>query len=187
MGNIARTVRYERLMMRTHLISRMVVTLTILAMLAMSGWSFAQSTGNALLKPSDLEKVFPATVYYGGRTAPAQLRNSGGVKFADGHSVLASLVATSGYSSNLAAKYQGYLITEVPLKIGGQQLPAGAYGIGFLSGNTFWVTDLGENDVIKAESATDAGMSRPRPLQVTSDPAGGFRLYAGRSYVQFNR
>ena len=94
---------------------------------------------------------------------------------------------TSGYSTSLAAKYQGYLLTEVPLKISGQQLPAGAYGIGFLSGDVFLITDLGGADVLKAKSATDAAMARPRPLQVRSDPAGGFRLYAGRSYVQFNR
>ena len=188
MGNIAKEVRYKRLMMRARSTHKMVVALfVVVGALAMSGSLFAQPTGNALLKPNDVEKLFPATVYYGGRTAPAQLRNSGGVKFADGHSVLASLVDTSGYSTALAAKYQGYLITEVPLKIGGKQLPAGAYGIGFLSGDIFLLTDLGGNEVVKAKSATDAAMSRPRPLQVTSDPAGGFRLYAGRSYVQFDR
>ena len=64
--------------------------------------------------------------------------------------MLASLVDTSGYSSGVAAKYQGYLITEVPLKIGGKLLPAGAYGIGFLGGDKFLVTDLGGGDVLTA-------------------------------------
>jgi hypothetical protein len=180
MGNIARVVEYTKFSKH-----KLMSALLVVGVLAVSG--FAQPAGNGVLKPSDVEKVFPATVYYGGRTAPAQLRNSGGVKFADGHSVLVSLVDTSGYSTSLAAKYQGYLLTEVPLKISGQQLPAGAYGIGFLSGDVFLITDLGGADVLKAKSATDAAMARPRPLQVRSDPAGGFRLYAGRSYVQFNR
>jgi len=52
--------------------------------------------------------------------------------------VLAGLVDTSGYSTGVASKYQGYLITEVPLKIGGKRLPAGAYGFGFLDAASFW-------------------------------------------------
>jgi hypothetical protein len=134
-----------------------------------------------------LGKLFPATVYYLGQTAPAQLRNSGGVKFADGHFVLASLVDTSGYSTGVAAKYQGYLITEVPLKIEGQTLAAGAYGFGFLDGGRFLVTDLGGHNVISANSTADTVMKRPRPLQVIADAAGGYRLYFGRTYVRFDR
>jgi hypothetical protein len=30
-------------------------------------------------------------------------------------------------------------------------------------------------------------MKRPMPLQVTTDPSGGFRLYSGRRFVQFNK
>jgi hypothetical protein len=159
----------------------------VLATLAMAGSAIAQASTNALLTPSDLQRLFPATVYYSGQAAPTQLRNSGGVKFADGHYVLASLVDTSGYSSDLAAKYQGYFITEVALRIAGKQLAPGAYGIGFIAGDQFSVTDLGGHDVIRAQSATDAAMTRPRPLQITTDPAGGFRLYAGRRYVRFSR
>jgi hypothetical protein len=146
----------------------------------------AQS-GNTLLKPAEIEKLFPATVYYDGQSAPAQLRNSGGVKFSDGHYVLASLVDTSGYSTSLASKYQGYLITEVPLTIGGKHLAPGAYGIGFVADDRFVVTDLGGNTLISQSSKTESGLSRPRPLQVTADQAGGFRLYSGRRYVQFAR
>jgi hypothetical protein len=49
------------------------------------------------------------------------------------------------------------------------------------------VTDLGGADVLTAHSTKDSEMPRPRPLEVTDDPAGGFRLYAGRSYVHFSR
>lgn len=146
----------------------------------------AQS-GNTVLKPGEVEKLFPATVYYSGQSAPAQLRNSGGVKFSDGHYVLVSLVDTSGYSSSLASKYQGYLITEVPLAFADKHLAPGAYGIGFVSENKFVITDLGGNTLITASSSTDAAMSRPRPLEVTADSAGGYRLYSGRQYVRFAR
>ena len=43
------------------------------------------------------------------------------------------------------------------------------------------------HDVLTVNSAEDAAFKRPTPLQVVADPAGGFRLYAGRQYVIFNR
>jgi hypothetical protein len=147
----------------------------------------AQTGGDAVLTAAETQKLLPASVYYAGQSAPTQLRNSGGVKFADGHYVLATLVDTSGYSTGIAAKYQGYFIAEVPLKIGGQSLPAGIYGIGFIADNKFVVTDVGANEVLTVSSSSDAAIHRPRPLEVLADPAGGFRLYAGRNYVSFTR
>ncbi len=147
----------------------------------------AQQGSDTVLKPADVQKLLPASVYYAGQSAPTQLRNSGGVKFADGHYVLATLVDTSGYSSGIAAKYQGYFITEVPLRIAGQSLPAGVYGIGFIADNKFVVTDVGANEVFTVNSSDDAEMQRPRPLEVVADSVGGWRLYAGRSYVSFTR
>ena len=143
--------------------------------------------GDTVLKPADTQKLLPAAVYYKAQSAPTQLRNSGGVKFSDGYYLLATLVDTSGYSSDIAAKYQAYFITEVPIKIGGQNLPAGIYGVGFIGGDKFVVTDVGAHDVFTTNSSTDEGLKRPMPLQVIADPAGGFRLYAGRRYVNFSR
>jgi hypothetical protein len=143
---------------------------------------------DTVLKPADLQKLLPDKVYYKGQSATTQLRNSGGVKFADGSYVLATLVDTSGYSTSVAAKYQAYFITEVPLKVGGEKLAAGIYGVGFIADGKFVVTDVGANDVLTANSGEDAGLKRPLPLQVTADAAGGgFRLYAGRRYVIFSR
>lgn len=156
------------------------------AVVAAPGRGLAQG-GNTVLAPTDVQKLLPQSLYYKGQAAPAQTRNSGGVKFQDGYYVLATLVDTSGYSSDVQAKYQGYFITEVPLKIGGQDLPAGVYGVGFIAGDKFVVTDVGAHDVLTVSSATDSDMKRPRPLQVTKDPGGGFRLYAGRKYVTFSR
>jgi hypothetical protein len=142
---------------------------------------------DTVLKPADTQKLLPAGVFYRGQSAPTQLRNSGGVKFADGYFVLTTLVDTSGYSTGVAAKYQAYFITEVAIKIGGQDLPAGVYGVGFIADNKFVVTDVGGHDVLSVSSASDEALKRPLPLQVVADPAGGFRLYAGRTYVSFSR
>jgi hypothetical protein len=143
--------------------------------------------GDTVLKPADTQKLLPAAVYYKAQSAPTQLRNSGGVKFADGYYLLATLVDTSGYSSDVASKYQAYFITEVPIKIGGQSLPAGVYGVGFIPGDKFVVTDVGAHDVLTVSSSSDQDIKRPLPLQVTTEPAGGFRLYEGRKYVAFSR
>lgn len=143
--------------------------------------------GDTILKPADTQKLLPSSVYYKAQSAPTQLRNSGGIKFADGFYVLSTLVDTSGYSSDVAAKYQAYFITEVSLKFGSETLAAGIYGVGFIPGDKFVVTDVGAHDVFTVGSQTDEAIKRPTPLQVMADPSGGFRLYSGRRFVKFSR
>ena len=145
----------------------------------------AQGSGT-VLTPADVQKLLPASVYYRGQQAPTQLRNSGGVKFADGSFVLATLVDTSGYSTGVAGKYQAYFITEAPIKLGVKSLAAGIYGAGFVGGR-FIVTDVGGHDVLSVKADEDAALKRPLPLQIVADAAGGFRLYAGRKFVSFSR
>ena len=173
--------------MRKNAILKMAaVGMMAVAMIAAPMTALAQG-GNTVLKPADTQKLLPASVFNRAQSATTQLRNSGGVKFADGYFVLATMVDTSGYSSDVASKYQAYFITEVPIKIGGQSLPAGVYGVGFVADNKFIVTDVGAHDVLTVNSGEDAGLKRPTPLQVMADPAGGFRLYSGRRYVSFSR
>jgi hypothetical protein len=160
--------------------------IVLITMLAAAITAPAQG-GATILKPAEMAKIFPATVFYRGQSATTQLRNSGGVKFADGFFVLTSLVDTSGYSTGVAAKYQAYFITEVPIRSGGQRLAPGAYGVGFVAGHKFIVTDLGAHDLFTATSSTDGDLKRPMPLEVLPDPARGYRLYAGREYVVFER
>lgn len=155
------------------------------AMMATPELALAQN-GGAVLKRAEAAKLLPAAVFYRGRVATTQLRNSGGVKFTDGYYVLATLVDTSGYSTGLQAKYQAYFIVEVPIKVGGENLAAGIYGIGFV-GDKFLVTDVGAHDVLSVKTGDDAGLKRPTPLQVLAGPDGGFRLYEGRRYVDFSR
>lgn len=157
-----------------------------LAAIAVPGRMMGQGS-NIILNAANVQKLLPPSVYYRGQTATTQLRNSSGVKFADGYYVLATLIDTSGYSSDVASKYQAYFITEVPIKIGGKSLSAGVYGVGFIAGNKFAVTDVGAHDVLTVNSSVDDGIKRPMPLQVLADPGGGFRLYEGRKYVRFSR
>jgi hypothetical protein len=163
-----------------------VAALAVMAVAVMTPGTMKAQGGGTILKPADTQKLLPASVFYRGQSATTQLRNSGGVKFADGFYVLATLVDTSGYSTDLQSKYQAWFVTEVPIKVGGQTLPAGVYGAGFVGGK-FVVTDVGAHDVLSVSSADDAELKRPMPLQVIADPAGGFRLYALRHYVVLSR
>ena len=141
----------------------------------------------AALKAADISsKIFPEHVFFRGQVAPVQMRNTGGIRFADDFYALAGLVDNSGYSSDIREKYQAYLITEVTLEIGGQKLQPGAYGMGFIADNKFIVMDLGAHDLFQVSSARDTEMKRPIPLQVTSS-GGKYRLYKGRDYVEISR
>jgi len=144
---------------------------------------------DVILKAADIsDKLFPATVFFGGQVANVQTEFVGGVRYADGLLVLAGTVDGSGYASAVRQKYQAYLILEVPVEIGGQQLKPGAYGFGFRDNNQFVVMDLAANDVLQATSTRDTEIHRPIPMQIiAAEDAGGYRLYHGRDYVEFHR
>jgi len=129
----------------------------------------------------------PESVFFRGQTAPAQMRNTGGIHFSDDLYVLAGLVDNSGYSTGIREKYQAYLITEVTLQFGAQTLKPGAYGVGFIEGGKFVVLDLAANDIFRVPSQKDTEIKRPVPLQVTAAESGKYRLYAGREFVEFSR
>jgi hypothetical protein len=143
---------------------------------------------SVVLKPTEIASLMPEKVFFRGQSATVQIRNSGGIRFADGMLMLTSLVDASGYSSGIQQRYQAYLITEVPLKIGDRQLAPGAYGAGFVQGDHFVVMDIGNHEVLSTSCQHDADLRRPTPLQLVAAPdAGSYRLYAGRSFVTFQR
>ena len=132
--------------------------------------------------------LFPDKVFFRGKTAAAQLRNAGGVHFADGMFFLAALVDNSGYSTAIKEKYQAYILTEVAMEIGGSKLPAGAYGIGWLKDGKFVVMDLGAHEIFTVDSKHDDGMKHPVPLQVVAGTSPGtYLLYSGRDSVEVKR
>ena len=171
-------------MNRSKILTRLTVLMLTALLLPVAG---AAAGTDAVLKPSEItSKIFPEQVFFRGQVAPVQMRNTGGVRFSDDMFVLAGMVDSSGYSTAIRQKYQAYFISEVPVEISGQRLPPGAYGIGFISGEKFIVMDLGAHDLFQVDSTRDSEMKRPVPLQVVSS-GGKYRLYAGRSFVEFAR
>ena len=147
----------------------------------------APSAQVSLLKPGDVAKMLPSSVFFRGQSAPVQGRNSGGVRFEDKSVMLVSMVDSSGYSSSVQEKYQAYLITESALDIDAHRLPPGAYGCGFSSAQDFVVMDIGGHDLFTVHANRDAGLLRPTPLQVMAAPDNRrvYRLYVGRNFVEF--
>ena len=156
----------------------------IAAILAFPALACAQTT---ILQATDAGKILPDAVFFGGQSANTQVRNSGGIHFADGAYTLAVLVDTSGYSTAVQQKYQGYLLTEAPLDFSGNRLPAGAYGFGFVD-NHFLVMDIGAHNLFETMSTHDSQMPRPVPLRILEAASPGhWRLCSGRDCVNFAR
>jgi hypothetical protein len=140
-----------------------------------------QSKAAGVVAAEQLKSLVPSSYFYRGKSASVQLRNSAAVRTENGRYVVAGLVDTAGYASDVAEKYQGLFITEVKLKIGDADLAPGEYGFGFV-GDKFVVTDVGANDVLSVSSGKDSTLKHPVPLKMTKD-GDGYRLYAGRKYV----
>lgn len=138
--------------------------LLVLAVLIAAA-SAQDSKSAGILTAADLKGVVPSSFFYRGRSASTQLRNAGGIRAASGKYVLAGLVDTAGYASDVAQKYQGFFIAEVKVKIGGSELNPGEYGFGFVQ-DKFVLTDVGANEVLSVSVNNDANLKRPMPLKV---------------------
>lgn len=143
---------------------------------------FAQDIKPGRLGPTELKKVVPATYFFRGQSASVQLRNSAGFSVDGGKLVLAGLVDTSGYSGDIAAKYQGFLITEVKLSIEGTDLAPGQYGFSFSKDGNFAVLDVGANGLLRVPAHTDDKLVHAVPLKITAE-GDAYRLYQGKKWV----
>jgi len=137
--------------------------------------------GAQILTGDQVSKVAPNSFFFAGQSAAVQVRNTAGLKNSAGKLALAGLVDTSGYSTAIQEKYQGFLITETKLSFDGATLDPGAYGFGFKDGK-FTVMNVAATDVLSIASQNDDQLKHPVPLKFEKDGAG-YRLYAGRKYV----
>jgi hypothetical protein len=130
-----------------------------------------------------LKKLVPTTYYFAGQSAQVQTRNSVALKSAAGKFVLAGMVDTSGYSTAIQEKYQGFFITETKVTFDGGTLEPGQYGFGFKDGK-FLLMNVAATDLFSAPTKSDDELKHPVPLKLEKD-GDGYRLYAGKSYVAF--
>lgn len=152
-----------------------------LALLVLAGSARAHERAT-VLTGTELTRVVPSGFYFQGLSAPTQMRNAAAARFGTTRFVIAGLVDTSGYSADVREKYVGFLITDSPITLNGESLPAGAYGFGFATEGKMTVMDLAGKDLLTVPITNDKALRRPRPLMMSADP-NGVRLYNGRNYV----
>jgi hypothetical protein len=141
----------------------------------------AAQTKPEVLAGDNLKKVVPTSFYFAGQSAVTQMRNTAAAKIGADRYVIVGLVDTSGYSTEISGKYEGFFITDSPVKIGDQELNTGAYGFGF-SKDKINIFDLSSKQIMSVSTNNDAEMKRPRPLMMSNDDKG-VRLYKGKIYV----
>jgi hypothetical protein len=151
--------------------------------LVMLASAVAQQVSKHVLSSDEVKKAVPTEYFFRGQKAPVQVRNAVGFQQADGKMMLAALVDASGYSTAIQQKYQGMLIAETKLNIGGSELIPGQYGFGFTADGKFVVMDVSNNDVLSASSQSDSALQHAVPLRLVED-GGGYKLYAGKKWVE---
>ena len=132
-----------------------------------------------------LKKVVPEAYFFRGLSATTQLRNSAAIHYPDDFYVIAGLVDTSGYSSDIKAKYTGLFITEKKLRFdGGAVLGPGEYGMGYTADGKFHILNVAGDEVLVADIKVDDNLKRPQPLKIVMD-GDNAKLYLGKKYVTF--
>ena len=165
-------------MFRRALVAAFVLILTVSAV--------GQGAPNApaVVSEADLKKVVPDSYFFRGLSATTQLRNSSAIHYPDDFYVIVRLVDTSGYSSDVKAKYNGMFITEKTLKFGSGTLGPGQYGMGYTPDGKFHILSVDGNELLVADIMVDDKLARPQPLKIVLDGATA-KLYLGKKFVTF--
>jgi hypothetical protein len=138
-------------------------------------------TGLEILTGDALKKIVPGSFYFAGQSGETQIRNSAAARIGENRFIIAGLVDTSGYSTEISGIYEGFLITDSPIRFGSKTLKTGAYGIGFAK-DAVNIFDLSSKQILSVKASNDAELKRPRPLMMTID-GNSVRLYKGRTYI----
>src|SRR6266446_8271808 len=136
-----------------------------------------------VLTGAELTRVVPPGFYFQGLTAPTQMRNSAAARFGANRYVIAGLVDNSGYAADVRAKYEGFLIADLPITINGRKLPIGAYGFGFSNDGKLNILNIAGDEILSVSTTKDIKLKRPRPLMLM-DAGTKVRFYSGRYYAE---
>ena len=110
------------------------------------------------------------------------MRNAAAARIGKERYVIVGMVDTSGYSTDISGKYEGFFITDSPVFIGDKELATGAYGFGFSNDGKLRIFDLSSKEILSIETKNDSGIKRPRPLMMAIGD-GGIRFYKGKNYA----
>jgi hypothetical protein len=143
-------------------------------------------------KGEALNKIVPRDFVLEENSIPTEKRNSTLVITPSGARMVAALLDTSGYSSQVQEKYLGMLIAEGNVEVCGHQLAIGSYGFGLAKAmgageghpSKFFLYNQAGKRVAECAAKVDEKLKNPRPLQVVASGGGTARLYLGRTWVE---
>jgi hypothetical protein len=143
-------------------------------------------------KGEAFNKIVPKDFVLEENAIPAEKRNSVLALTPSGGRVIAGLLDTSGYSSQVQEKYLGMLISEGNLEVCGHEVGTGSYGFGLAKApgaaqekaSKFMLYNQAGKKVVECTADWDAKLKSPRPLQVVVTGGGTARLYVSRSWVE---
>lgn len=172
--------------MKSYLVVAVSVLLSVMAAKPASAQGvFKVEKGEAF------NKIVPKDFVLEENAIPTQKRNSVLVITPSGARVIAGLLDTSGYSSQVQEKYLGMLITEGSVEVGGHRLAVGSYGFGLAKtpgapeahAAKFILYNQAGQKVSECTARWDAKIKSPRPLEVIVKGRTA-RLYMGRNWVE---
>ncbi len=141
-----------------------------------------QAQDAVVLPENELSRVVPSGFYFDGQSASTQMYNAAAARFGTKRHVIAALVDSSGYATAVREKCEGFLISDIPFRIGGKDLGVGTYAFGFTKDGMLNVFDLGGSTILSIKATRDAGVRTPRPLSMVKG-ADGIRLYRAKDFV----
>jgi hypothetical protein len=172
----------ERRTLMTRRVESLVVAIILVTIFCSLPLAISAQRRPFKMTEQQVSRIVPAAFYFQGQTAPTQMRNTAAMRFGENRHVIAGLVDTSGYAADVRAKYEGFLITDLPITINGEALGIGAYGFGFSNDGKLNVMNIAGDEVLSVATVKDNALRRPRPLMMAESDSG-IRFYSGRDYA----
>jgi hypothetical protein len=116
----------------------------------------------------ELRALIPARAPVISERIETEFRTASGISDGKGHAIAGVVLITAGYSAD--GKYSHYFVSQVPLRIGDFQLPAGQYLIGWVRGQdslqvTFYLAQSGK-PVGQVEAKRDLSITRVESFRI---------------------
>lgn len=173
----------------------MKTCLVVIASLFLSAMVAIPASAQGVFKVQKGEafsKIVPKDFVLEENAIPIEKRNSVLALTPSGGRMIAGLLDTSGYSSQVREKYLGMLISEGTVVVCGHEIGTGSYGFGLAKSakgskgqaSRFILYNQAGRRVVECTTNWDAKMKLPRPLQIVPGRGGSARLYLGRVWVE---
>ena len=137
---------------------------------------------SVILTEKDLSGVVPTGFYFEGKIAPTQMYNATAVRFGEKRHLIVTLADMSGYATAIREKVEGFLVTDIPVRMGNKELGVGYYAFGFTKEGVLNIFDMAGAPLLSVKGTRDNALRTPRPLAMVKG-ADGIRLYRARDYI----